>query len=83
MSDSRPEAVKADEKAIHNPSSNTSNAPAKTNDIKVPLAYASCSIGCKDEHTLPKKLSAIAAAALTSKATPRATTSTQKITTPS
>ena len=28
----------------------------------IPLAYASVSIGCKDEHTLPKKLEAIAAA---------------------
>ena len=26
----------------------------------VPVAFASCSIGCKDEHTLPKKLDAIA-----------------------
>jgi len=29
---------------------------------KIPLAFASCSIGCKDEHTLPKRLHAIAAA---------------------
>ncbi|KAK4500256.1 hypothetical protein PRZ48_008445 [Zasmidium cellare] len=29
---------------------------------KIPLAYASCSIGCKDEHTLPKRLDAIAGA---------------------
>lgn len=28
----------------------------------LPLSYASVSIGCKDEHTLPKKLDAIAAA---------------------
>lgn len=28
----------------------------------IPLAYASCSIGCKKEHTLPKKLDAIAKA---------------------
>ena len=28
----------------------------------IPLAYASCSIGCKSEHTLPKKLDAIATA---------------------
>ena len=28
----------------------------------IPLAYASCSIGCRKEHTLPKKLDAIAAA---------------------
>jgi len=28
----------------------------------IPLAYASCSIGCRDEHTLPKKLEAIAQA---------------------
>jgi sugar phosphate isomerase/epimerase len=33
------------------------------NDI--PLSYASCSIGCKDEHTLPKKLDAISAAGFT------------------
>ena len=26
----------------------------------IPVAFASCSIGCKDEHTLPKKLDAIA-----------------------
>lgn len=29
---------------------------------KIPTCYASVSIGCKDEHTLPKKLDAIAAA---------------------
>lgn len=29
---------------------------------KIPLAYASCSIGCKDEHTLPKRIDAIAGA---------------------
>lgn len=29
---------------------------------KIPTSYASVSIGCKDEHTLPKKLDAIAAA---------------------
>jgi sugar phosphate isomerase/epimerase len=29
---------------------------------KISLAYASCSIGCRDEHTLPKKLAAISAA---------------------
>ncbi|KAF2720318.1 putative 4-hydroxyphenylpyruvate dioxygenase [Polychaeton citri CBS 116435] len=29
---------------------------------KIPLCYATCSIGCKDEHTLPRKLDAIAAA---------------------
>ncbi|TKA75811.1 hypothetical protein B0A49_05222 [Cryomyces minteri] len=28
----------------------------------IPTCYASCSIGCKDEHTLPKKLEAISAA---------------------
>ncbi|KAK4995118.1 hypothetical protein LTR66_004997 [Elasticomyces elasticus] len=28
----------------------------------IPTSYASCSIGCKDEHTLPKKLDAISAA---------------------
>ena len=28
----------------------------------IPVAFASCSIGCKDEHTLPKKLDAISAA---------------------
>jgi sugar phosphate isomerase/epimerase len=33
------------------------------NDI--PLSYASCSIGCKDEHTLPKRLDAISAAGFT------------------
>jgi hypothetical protein len=60
MPDSRFEAFFASEKAIRNQSSNK-----MTNDIKVPLAYASCSIGCKDEHTLPKKLSAIAAAGFT------------------
>lgn len=27
---------------------------------RIPLAYASCSIGCKEEHILPKKLDAIA-----------------------
>ncbi len=32
---------------------------------KIPLSYASCSIGCKDEHTIPKKLDAIAAAGFT------------------
>lgn len=26
----------------------------------IPVAFASCSIGCKEEHTLPKKLDAIA-----------------------
>jgi len=31
----------------------------------IPVAYASCSIGCKPEHTLPKKLNAIAAAGFT------------------
>ena len=31
----------------------------------ISLAYASCSIGCKDEHTLPKKLDAITAAGFT------------------
>lgn len=29
---------------------------------QIPLAFASCSIGYKQEHTLPKKLNAIAAA---------------------
>jgi sugar phosphate isomerase/epimerase len=29
---------------------------------QIPLAYASCSIGCRNEHTLPKKLAAISAA---------------------
>ena len=58
MPDSRLDAFMAGEKAIRDQSSNTNN-------IKVPLAYASCSIGCKDEHTLPKKLSAIAEAGFT------------------
>lgn len=31
----------------------------------IPVAFASCSIGCKDEHTLPKKLEAIASAGFT------------------
>lgn len=38
---------------------------APLTNTKVPLAYASCSIGCKDSHTLPKKLSAIASAGFT------------------
>lgn len=29
---------------------------------KIPTSYATCSIGCKDEHTLPKRLDAISAA---------------------
>ncbi|KAF2405456.1 xylose isomerase-like protein [Trichodelitschia bisporula] len=29
---------------------------------KIPTAFASCSIGCRDDHTLPKKLQAISAA---------------------
>ena len=28
----------------------------------IPTAFATCSIGCKEEHTLPKRLEAIAAA---------------------
>lgn len=28
----------------------------------VPISFATCSIGCKDEHTLPKRINAIAAA---------------------
>jgi len=28
----------------------------------IPVAFASCSIGCKEEHTLPKRLDAIAKA---------------------
>lgn len=31
----------------------------------IPISYASCSIGCKDEHTLPKRLDAIAGAGFT------------------
>lgn len=31
----------------------------------IPVSFASCSIGCKDEHTLPKKLAAISAAGFT------------------
>jgi len=31
----------------------------------IPVAFASCSIGCKDEHTLPKRLDAIAKAGFT------------------
>lgn len=31
----------------------------------IPISYASCSIGCKDEHTIPKRLDAIAAAGFT------------------
>jgi len=29
---------------------------------KIPISFATCSIGCRDEHTLPKKLDAIASA---------------------
>jgi sugar phosphate isomerase/epimerase len=29
---------------------------------QIPVSYASCSIGCKPEHTLPKKLDAISEA---------------------
>ncbi|KAK5173439.1 uncharacterized protein LTR77_002120 [Saxophila tyrrhenica] len=32
---------------------------------QLPLSYASCSIGCKPEHTLPARLSAISAAGFT------------------
>ena len=32
------------------------------NSSSIPIAFASCSIGYSDEHTLPKKLDAIAAA---------------------
>lgn len=32
---------------------------------QLPLAYASCSIGCKEEHTLPKRLDAISDAGFT------------------
>jgi sugar phosphate isomerase/epimerase len=31
----------------------------------IPISFATCSIGCKDEHTLPKKLGAIASAGFT------------------
>lgn len=31
----------------------------------IPVSYATCSIGCKPEHTLPKKLDAIASAGFT------------------
>lgn len=40
------------------------SSSALTN-TKVPLCYASCSIGCKPSHTLPKKLDAIAGAGFT------------------
>lgn len=64
MPDSRLEAFLAGEKALR--SSTSPNQPsAMAPNTKVPLAYASCSIGCKDSHTLPKKLSAIAAAGFT------------------
>ena len=33
----------------------------KADSLKgIPVAFASCSIGCKEEHTLPKRLNAIA-----------------------
>lgn len=32
---------------------------------QIPVSFATCSIGCKDEHTLPKKLAAISAAGFT------------------
>ncbi|GAB7359446.1 hypothetical protein MBLNU230_g6094t1 [Neophaeotheca triangularis] len=38
---------------------------ARDSLTNIPLAYASCSIGCKKEHTLPKKLEAIASAGFT------------------
>lgn len=41
----------------------TELSPATLQNI--PLSYASCSIGCKPEHTLPQKLDAIAAAGFT------------------
>lgn len=38
---------------------------APLTNTQVPLAFASCSIGCKPSHTLPKKLQAIASAGFT------------------
>jgi sugar phosphate isomerase/epimerase len=64
MPDHRLEAFFASERAARS-NTNTTTSNNDNNNVKVPLAYASCSIGCKDEHTLPKKLSAIAAAGFT------------------
>jgi sugar phosphate isomerase/epimerase len=61
MPDSRLEAFFASERALRNNSTTMSSL----SNVKVPLAYASCSIGCKDSHTLPKKLTAIASAGFT------------------
>ena len=41
---------------------NTTSKLAKDSLENIPLAYASVSIGCKPEHTLPKKLDAISSA---------------------
>lgn len=59
MPDHRLEAFFASERAYRN-SQNTMQGLDK-----IPLAYASCSIGCRDEHTLPKKLEAISQAGFT------------------
>jgi sugar phosphate isomerase/epimerase len=64
MPDSRLEAFFASERALRNQPT-ASTAMLSLTNTKVPLAYASCSIGCKDSHTLPKKLTAIASAGFT------------------
>ena len=59
MPDSRLEGFLASERAFR---SQSKQQPAMSDTSKIPVCYASVSIGCKDEHTLPKKLDAIAGA---------------------
>lgn len=67
MPDSRLEAFLAGEKALSSkpPHQESSSTMAPLTNTQVPLAFASCSIGCKPSHTLPKKLQAIASAGFT------------------
>ncbi|OQO07660.1 hypothetical protein B0A48_07357 [Cryoendolithus antarcticus] len=62
MPDSRLEAFFASERKYN---AERKNALTKESLADIPIAYASCSIGCKASHTLPKKLDAIAKAGFT------------------
>ncbi|QIW98010.1 hypothetical protein AMS68_003528 [Peltaster fructicola] len=62
MPDSRFEAFLASEKSFRDESSTSSTMLDAKSLESLPLSYATCSVGYSDEHTLPRRLDAIATA---------------------